>query len=68
MTYVVTDDCINCKYTECVKVCPVDCFREGPNFMVIDPEYCINCGECEPVCPSYAIYPDDKIPSDQAML
>ncbi len=55
MTYVVTDNCIKCKFTDCVEVCPVDCFYEGPNMLVIDPEVCIDCGVCEPECPAEAI-------------
>jgi ferredoxin len=62
MTFVVTDNCINCRYTDCVEVCPVDCFREGPNFLVIDPDECIDCGLCEPECPAEAIYPEDELP------
>lgn len=58
MTYIVDDACIKCKYTDCVDVCPVDCFYEGPNFMVIDPDGCIDCGVCQPECPAGAIYPD----------
>jgi len=58
MTYVVTDACINCVYTDCVTVCPVDCFFEGPNMLVIDPEICIDCGVCVPECPANAIIPD----------
>ena len=58
MTYVVTDDCINCKYTDCVEVCPVDCFYEGENMLVIHPDECIDCGVCEPECPADAIRPD----------
>ncbi|WP_454625322.1 4Fe-4S binding protein [Bradyrhizobium cenepequi] len=57
MAYVVTDDCIKCKYAECVTVCPVDCFREGANMLVIDQEQCIDCGSCEPICPGHAILP-----------
>jgi len=56
MTFVVGDNCINCKHTDCVEVCPVDCFYEGPNFLVIHPDECINCGACEPECPNNAIY------------
>lgn len=65
MTYVVTESCIKCKYTDCVEVCPVDCFREGPNFLVIDPEECIDCTLCVPECPVGAIFAEDEIPADQ---
>lgn len=58
MTFVVTDVCINCKYTDCVEVCPVDCFYEGENMLVINPDECIDCGVCEPECPCDAILPD----------
>ena len=58
MTYVVTDVCIMCKYTDCVEVCPVDCFYEGENMLVINPDECIDCGVCEPECPIGAIIPD----------
>ena len=58
MTYVVTESCINCKYTDCVEVCPVDCFYEGENMLVIDPDECIDCGVCEYECPADAIIPD----------
>ncbi|EHK53075.1 ferredoxin FdxA [Allomesorhizobium alhagi] len=58
MTFVVTDSCIRCKYTDCVEVCPVDCFKEGENMLVIDPDECIDCGVCEPECPADAILPD----------
>ena len=64
MTFVVTENCIKCKYTDCVEVCPVDCFHEGPNFLVIDPEECIDCGACEPECPVEAILPEDAVPDD----
>ncbi|MCW9023625.1 MAG: ferredoxin family protein [Gammaproteobacteria bacterium] len=64
MTYVVADNCIKCKYTDCVEVCPVDCFHEGPNFLVIDPEECIDCALCEPECPAEAIFLDDDLPAD----
>ena len=65
MTYVVTDACIKCKYTDCVEVCPVDCFHEGPNFLVIDPDECIDCTLCEPECPIEAIRADDDVPEHQ---
>mgnify|MGYP006434099095 CR=1 FL=1 len=65
MTYVVVENCIKCKYTDCVEVCPVDCFHEGPNFLVIDPEECIDCTLCEPECPVQAIYPEDDLPADE---
>ena len=56
MTFIVGDNCIKCKYTDCVEVCPVDCFYEGPNFLVIHPDECIDCALCEPECPAGAIY------------
>ncbi|MGK7295662.1 MAG: ferredoxin FdxA [Candidatus Wenzhouxiangella sp. M2_3B_020] len=65
MTFVVVENCIKCKYTDCVEVCPVDCFHEGPNFLAIDPEECIDCTLCEPECPVEAIYPEDDLPDDQ---
>ena len=65
MTFIVTDNCIRCKYTDCVEVCPVDCFHEGPNFLVIDPEECIDCTLCEPECPAEAIFSEDDLPEDQ---
>jgi ferredoxin len=65
MPFVVTENCIKCKYTDCVEVCPVDCFHEGPNFLVIDPEECIDCTLCEPECPITAIFPEDDVPSGQ---
>lgn len=65
MTFVVTEACIKCKHTDCVEVCPVDCFHEGPNFLVIDPEECIDCTLCEPECPVEAIYADDELPEGQ---
>jgi len=68
MTHVVTDNCINCKYTECVEICPVDCFHEGPNFLVIDPDECIDCEACVPVCPSNAIFDEREIPSGKNNL
>lgn len=65
MTFVVTDSCIRCKYTDCVEVCPVDCFREGPNMLVIDPDECIDCNLCVPECPVDAIYADDDVPEEK---
>jgi ferredoxin len=63
MTFVVTENCIRCKYTDCVEVCPVDCFHEGPNFLVIDPDECIDCALCEPECPAEAIFAEDDLPA-----
>ena len=60
MTYVVTDNCIKCKYTDCVEVCPVDCFYEGEDMLVINPEECIDCGVCVPECPADAIKPESE--------
>jgi len=65
MTYVVTEACIKCKYTDCVEVCPVDCFYEGENMLVINPDECIDCGVCEPECPAEAIVPDTEDGIDQ---
>jgi ferredoxin len=65
MTFVVIDSCIRCKYTDCVEVCPVDCFREGPNMLVIDPDECIDCNLCVPECPVDAIYAEDDLPEDK---
>ncbi len=65
MTHVVSDSCILCKYTDCVDVCPVDCFREGPNMLVIDPDECIDCAVCIPECPVNAIYAEEDLPADQ---
>jgi ferredoxin len=65
MTFVVTESCIKCKYTDCVEVCPVDCFHVGPNMLVIDPEECIDCTLCEPECPVDAIYDEDELPEGQ---
>ena len=68
MTYVVTESCILCKHTDCVDVCPVDCFREGPNFLAIDPDECIDCAVCVPECPENAIYADSDVPEDQKVF
>ena len=68
MTFVVTESCIKCKLTDCVEVCPVDCFHEGPNMLVIDPEECIDCTLCVPECPVDAIFPDDELPAEQAQF
>ena len=65
MTFVVTEACIKCKYTDCVEVCPVDCFHEGPNMLVIDPDECIDCTLCEPECPVEAIFSEDDVPEGQ---
>jgi len=62
MTFVVTENCIKCKYQDCVEVCPVDCFYEGPNFLVINPDECIDCALCEPECPANAIFSEDELP------
>ena len=68
MTYVVTETCIKCKYTDCVDVCPVDCFREGPNMLVIDPDECIDCAVCIPECPVEAIKAEEDVPADMQHL
>jgi len=68
MAFVVTENCIKCKYTDCVDVCPVDCFHEGPNFLVIDPDECIDCTLCEPECPAHAIFAEDELPEGQEMF
>ena len=68
MTFVVGEDCIKCKHTDCVEVCPVDCFYEGPNFLVIHPDECIDCALCEPECPVDAIFSEDELPEDQAVF
>lgn len=65
MAYIVGDNCIRCKYTDCVDVCPVDCFREGENFLVIDPDECIDCALCVPECPAGAIYAEGDVPESQ---
>ena len=64
MTYIVDGACIKCKYQDCVSVCPVDCFYEGPEFLVINPSECIDCGVCEPECPANAIHPDTHMTDD----
>ena len=65
MPFIVTESCIKCKYTDCVEVCPVDCFHEGPNMLVIDPDECIDCTLCEPECPVEAIMSEDDIQPEQ---
>ena len=65
VTFVVTESCIRCKYTDCVDVCPVDAFREGPNFLAIDPDDCIDCAVCVPECPVEAIFAEEDVPADQ---
>ena len=64
MTHLVTENCIKCKHTDCVDVCPVDCFHEGPNFLSIDPDECIDCGVCVPECPANAIVADNDATVD----
>jgi ferredoxin len=64
MTYLVTENCIKCKHTDCVEVCPVDCFYEGPNFLAINPDECIDCGVCVPECPVDAIIEDNNLDHD----
>jgi len=68
MTFVVGDNCIRCKHTDCVEVCPVDCFYEGPNMLVINPDECIDCALCEPECPVNAIFAEDEVPEDQIVF
>ena len=68
MAFVVTENCIKCKFTDCVDVCPVDCFHSGPNFMVIDPTECIDCTLCEPECPAHAIFAEDELPAGQEIF
>ena len=68
MTFVVSEPCIKCKHTDCVEVCPVDCFYEGPNMLVIHPDECIDCALCEPECPVDAIFADDEVPEDQLVF
>ena len=65
MTHVVSENCIKCKYTDCVDVCPVDCFVEGPNMLVINPDECIDCAVCIPECPANAIFAEEDLPADQ---
>jgi len=65
MTHVVTENCIQCRYTDCVDVCPVDCFHAGPNFLVIDPDECIDCAVCVAECPAEAIFAEEDLPDDQ---
>ena len=65
MAFIVGDACVKCKLTDCVEVCPVDCFYEGPNMLVINPDECIDCALCEPECPIEAIYSEDEVPEDQ---
>lgn len=65
MTFVVTENCIKCKHTDCVENCPVECFFEGPNFLVINPDECIDCNQCVPDCPIDAIYSEENLPDDQ---
>lgn len=68
MAFIVAENCINCKHTDCVEVCPVDCFYEGPNTLVIHPDECIDCALCEPECPVDAIFSEDEIPEDQQVF
>ncbi|HYG27767.1 MAG TPA: ferredoxin FdxA [Caulobacteraceae bacterium] len=68
MTYIVMDACVRCKFMDCVEVCPVDCFYEGENFLVINPDECIDCGVCEPECPVDAIKPDTEDDPDGKWL
>jgi len=68
MTFVVTEACIRCKYTDCVAVCPVDAFREGGTFLVIDPDDCIDCAVCVPECPVEAIYAEEDLPRNQEVF
>lgn len=68
MTFVVGDNCIRCKHTDCVTVCPVNCFYEGPNFLAIHPDECIDCALCVPVCPEKAIFPEDDVPKHETVF
>ena len=65
MTHVVGEACVKCRYTDCVDVCPVDCFHQGPNFLVIDPDECIDCAVCIPECPVNAIFTEEDVPENQ---
>ena len=65
MTHIVSESCIKCKHTDCVDVCPVDCFLEGPNFLVIDPDECIDCAVCIPECPVNAIFAEEDVPKGE---
>lgn len=65
MAFVVTENCIRCRYTDCVEVCPVDCFHAGPNFLVIDPDECIDCTLCVAECPAEAIFAEEDVPAGQ---
>jgi len=67
MAYVVADPCVKCKYTDCVAVCPVDCFYEGKNSIAINPDECIDCGACEPECPTTAIFEESELPAKWAV-
>ena len=67
MAYVVADPCVKCKYTDCVAVCPVDCFYEGKNSLAINPDECIDCGACEPECPTTAIFEESELPTKWAV-
>ncbi|MFE2931919.1 MULTISPECIES: ferredoxin FdxA [unclassified Streptomyces] len=66
MAYVVTEPCIKCRYSDCVAVCPVDAFHVGANMLVIDPDECIDCGACEPECPTTAIFEESEVPEKWA--
>lgn len=68
MAFIVSENCINCKHTDCVEVCPVDCFYEGPNTLVIHPDECIDCALCEPECPVDAIFSEDEIPEGEEVF
>lgn len=68
MAYVVTENCIGCKHTNCVSVCPAECFYEGANFLAINPDECVSCGMCEPACPIGAIKPDDRLSREERVF